>query len=419
MKWIACILMVSMLLSLFGCGAEPEQATEGSVRETYQGIELPQGISLNLLRNVEPRTAAGQQPDERFSGCANEFAVSLLQSSYVEGENTVLSPYSVMIALAMAANGAEGQTLEQMEQLLGLPRQELNAYLWALQQAGGKELVSANSLWIHQELPVQEDFLQSIADHYAADVYSSPFTEEVLGEINDWIKERTAGRIENALDKMNPNAMIYLINALSFDGEWKKPYNTSSVLEDTFHASSGDQRVTMLNSEEQFYLESETATGFMKDYAGEQYSFVAILPREGISLSDYLDSLSSDELQRMIEEAQSTTVMTQMPKCKLESSLELQEVLSTMGMVDAFTKDANFAGIEPSQQLFISRVLHKTSVSIDEKGTQAGAVTIEEFVTKGAFLEVKQVFLNRPYVMGIYDKLNGCFLFLGAVNEIE
>lgn len=415
MKALSLLLLVSLLLGLCGCGsqAEPEDVL----------ATLPPQISpmscVDLLSGLSPRTVEARTPDTALSAAMGEFAVSLLQHSFTAGENTVLSPYSLYLALSMAANGADGDTLAQMEAILGLPVPALNAYLLSLQKQGGKELLSANSLWIRQDFPVKEDFLQSLADHYETQAYSAPFTDSTLEEINRWIEGKTDGQIPGALDKIDPDAMMYLINALSFRGAWKSPYSTDRIMDGTFLGSRGEETAEFMGAKEGIYLEDALATGFMKEYEGGRYSFLALLPNEGVSLEDYIASLSGDSLSRTLAQAQYCSVNTMVPKLRLECSLEAAEVLDAMGMKEAFTMNADFSRIEPEKLLYISRILHKTTLTVDEAGTEAGAVTVEEFALKNSPMREKSVVLNRPFLMGIYDNVNHCFLFLSAVETLS
>lgn len=410
----AWILLFAISLSLCGCGdapAEPDHSLETSTAavEAEGTLEL---LSAMIRQSVEEKA-----PDEKLSISMTDFALSLLQNSYTPGENTVLSPYSVYVALSMTANGARGETLSQMEALLGMSSEDLNSYALYLQNAGGKELTEANSLWFRETLPVEETFLQNLKNYYNAQVYAAPFDDSTLEAMNSWIKHQTNNRIPQALDQINPNAMLYLINALTFNGRWEEIYTTQDITNQVFYSAEGEQTVEMLTSTEHLYLDDGRATGFLKNYEGGQYSFLALLPNEGLSLEDYLSSLTEDDLLRTIEKAKNTAVIATMPKVQTETSLEMQDILKAMGMVDAFTMDADLSGINGQQDLYISRILHKTYLQVDEAGTQAGAVTIEEVVTKGVSINQEFVFLNRPYLMGIYDKINDCFLFLGTVEN--
>ncbi len=408
---LAWVLLFALALSMAGCTSE---ATE----PTLSALPLQkEALTLELLSAVVRQPVESAPSDSLLSGSMAELALSLLQNSHVPGENTLLSPYSLYISLAMAGNGAQGQTLVQMESLLGMSAEELNPYLLSLQTSAGAELSQANSLWLHERLPVQETYLQTLKNYYEAQVYSAPFDDGTLEAMNQWIQEETAGRIPRALDQMNPNAMMYLINALAFDAVWETAYSTDNIGENPFFSPHGSHTVEMMSSEENVYLSCGRAIGFMKDYAGGRYSFFALLPHDGVSLEDYLSSLTGEELLYAVENGESCPVMATMPKLTLDTSVEMKEVLKAMGMTDAFAMEADFSGIETSKSLYIGRILHKTSLQVDEAGTKAGATTVTEIVTKGVALHQKTVFLNRPYVMGIYDKENHCFLFLGTVSE--
>lgn len=414
MKKIACLLLLAMLLQLCACGGDaPETAPTDAPGSSKPIIAAPV-TAVDLTAKLTPQAVQQTEPDKTFSFNAAKLAVQLLQGAYESGETCVISPYSVLTALAMSANGANGQTLAQMQDVLGLSSQECNEYLLACAQNAGSEVQSANSLWIHNELAVKDTFLQTLADYYAADAFHAPFDDITLREINEWISVSTQEHCQNALQEMHPNAILYLINALTFDAEWREPYGDTHIREGVFYGAKGEEAVEMMSSEEGLYLCDEDAVGFMKPYENGRYSYVAILPNGNID--EYLQSLDAETLLNLVENAQKTTVFAQMPKYTAETKLELSEVLSGMGMEMAFSDRADFSSMTDAE-CKLSRVLHQTYLSVDGMGTQAGAVTIEEVVTKSvAFGE--SVTLDRPFVMGIYDHENACFLFLGVINSV-
>ena len=409
MKKIACLLLLAMLLQLYACKAEPQ------VPETTRPILAAPITAVNLTARLTPQAAQQTAPDASFSANAANLAIQLLQGAYEDGKNCVLSPYSIMTALAMSANGADGQTLAQMQDVLGLSAQECNEYLLAATQNAGAELYSANSLWIQNEISVKDAFLQTLADYYAADVFHAPFDDVTLQEINDWISAHTKERCKDALQEMAPNSILYLINTLTFDATWQKPYDTASIREGVFYGAQGEEQVEMMHSEESVYLHDESVRGFLKPYENGRYSYVALLPNG--NMNEYLQSLDAETLLRLIENAEQKTVFAQMPKHTVETKLELSEVLCEMGMEIAFSDRADFSKLTDTD-CKLNRVLHQTYLSVDSMGTQAGAVTIEEFDTKGIAIG-ESVTLDRPFVMGIYDHENACFLFLGVINSVN
>ena len=406
-------LLLAMLLNLTGCGT----TVHTSSPSTSGDISATDGEPLDLLSAIIRQSSQEKPATPALSGSMADFSLALLQSSYRSGENTILSPYSMYLTLAMTANGAAGDTRSQMESILGMSVEELNLYALNLQTTNNAEVTTANSIWLRDSFSPLETYLQTLKDHYDPQVYSVPFDPETLNTMNRWIETHTNGRITNALDRMDANVMLYLINTLTFDASWKTLYTTQDITPQTFYGTNGEQVVEMMTSTENRFLYDGKATGFLKSYENERYSFMALLPNEGISLESYLSSLSGDQLVQMIQTAESTKVVATMPKVQLETAVEMKDVLTSMGMVDAFTMNADLSGINGEQDLYISRILHKTYLQVDEAGTQAGAVTIEEIVSKGVVLNQEYVFLNRPYLMGIYDHANDCFLFLGTVEN--
>lgn len=408
---LSCLLVLAMCLQLFACSDE-----EAAQPETK--TNAPSG-TVDLMADVQPLAVQGQSVNKTYAESAADFALNLLRNTYTGG-NCVLSPYSVYTALAMCANGADTQTLAQMQEVLGMSAAELNVFLYSVAQNVGAELQSANSIWFSNadNFTPNADFLQLNADYYGADMFSSAFHEQTLEDINRWIREKTNGRIENALDRIEANTMMYLINALSFDAKWDNLYHSGQIADGVFHSPEGDETVQMMSGEESEYLADENATGFIKDYAGGQYSYVALLPNEGISVEDYLATLNGEKLTTMVGNPENVTVFTTMPKYEISYKTELNDALSAMGMPLAFSDNADFSRMS-NLELKISRVLHQTQLTVDELGTQAGAMTIVEMDTKGVILNSRTVVLDRPFVMGIYDNVNCTFVFLGVVESVN
>lgn len=400
MKRLTAILL---LLALLLCGCAPGSA------------DLTQGIT------PDPVEDAGQSGLD-----AMDFAVSLFQNSVTKGENTLISPLSVLSALAMTANGAEGETLTQMEQVLGGTRADLNAwthsYLEGLEESDA--LTLANAIWFNENahFEVAEDFLQTNADYFGAGLFAAPFDDATLKDINGWVKKNTDGTIDSILDQISADAVMYLVNALAFDAKWAEPYREDQIREGTFNTGDGRrQAVEMMYSSVWDYLENDLATGFIRYYEGNDYAFVALLPKAGITVPKLVESLDGDTLTALLAQPQDVEVRTALPKFEAETSLELSEILKAVGMTDAFEfGKADFTGMG-SGELFISRVLHKTFISVDAQGTKAGAATAVE-VNYGAAIpteEIKQVYLDRPFVYMLVDCENGLPFFMGTCMEME
>jgi len=355
--------------------------------------------------------------------------VRLFHKSAEEGKNTLISPLSVLSALAMTMNGAQGETRNQMEEALGLPAEELNAWLHAymngLVQSEQSKLSLANSIWFTEDeaFTVEEGFLQTNADYYGADIYQAPFDSSTKNAINKWVKDKTDGMIEEIVNEIPPLAVMYLVNALAFDAEWSTIYKDRQVRDGIFTKEDGtEQEIELMHSSEYAYLDDGNATGFLKYYKGGNYAFVALLPNEGVSVAEYVAGLSGEHLQTMLASIVDVEVNAAIPRFETEYAVEMSETLKRMGIADAFDIDkADFSSLgHHPMGIYISRVLHKTFIAVDEKGTRAGAATSVEMAAGAAapMEEPKVVILDRPFVYMLIDCETNLPFFMGTMMDM-
>ena len=387
----------------------------------------------DLMDGIKPRGNTGDAADltDVSDAAVTDFAIRLFKESMADGENTLISPLSVLVALSMTANGADNETLSQMEAVLGMPIDQLNTwistYMANLPEEEKYKLSLANSIWFtdDERFTVNQDFLQTNADYYGADIYRAPFDDDTCKDINKWVKDNTDGMIKNILNEIPAEAVMYLINALAFDAEWQDIYFESQVREGEFTTENGEKRnVDMMYSEENKYLEDKHATGFIKYYKDRKYAFAALLPKEGTTVSEYIASLDGEHLNDLLTNAKSAFVNTSIPKFETEYDVEMSAVLSGMGMPDAFsgaTADFSKLGHSTAGNIFINRVLHKTFISVDERGTKAGAATVVEMNDECALIieDPKQVFLDRPFVYMLIDCETNQPFFIGTMMDVE
>jgi len=408
---ISLLLVCAMAVNLTGCTMK------------VQAKDLMEGITPN---NVDALDDLSSQNAD-----VTDFAIRLFKASNENGKNTLISPLSVLCALAMTANGAEEETLAQMEEVLGMTTDELNLYLYSymknLPQGDKYKLSLANSIWFTEDerFTVNQDFLQTNADYYGADIYKAPFDKQTLKDINNWVKQNTDGMIPEILDQIPPEAIMYLVNALAFEAEWSEIYEKHQVKDGEFTKEDGTkQDVKFMFGSEGTYFEDEKATGFMKRYVGGKYAFVALLPNEGVSVSEYIASLDGESLNALLTNPQYATVHTSIPKFETEYKVEMSDILQSMGMTEAFDMyNADFEGLGTSTggNIYISRVLHKTFISVGEKGTKAGAATIVEMKDGAAAepTEPKEVYLDRPFVYMLVDCENNIPFFIGTMMDVN
>lgn len=435
-----CILFLVSLVLLASCatvgndvskndisqGGESSQAVSGD--QSSQTVSVDRGESLlargDLMQLVSAKQVEGKQIDEAFRRSQMRLAMELFEacSSASEGKNVLISPLSIQLALAMTANGASSETLEEMQALLGgdIPLDELNAYLYeyvnALPSSDKYKVELANSIWFREQndFEVYESFLQTNADYYKSQVYAAPFDDTTVKQINEWVNVHTDGMIKKVLNSIDPQTMMYLINALVFDAEWAVPYDEYSVHDGTFTDLNGKAcDVEYMSAEEGYYLETKDAVGFAKNYKGGKYRFVALLPDEGVDVYDYIASLDGETLLDALDNMESASVFATMPKFSYEYDLEMTDVLSALGMPTAFTDSADFSAMS-NRELYIGTVIHKTFIEVAEKGTRAGAVTVVGMDEECVPMYKAVIKLDRPFVYLIIDTETNLPLFVGA-----
>lgn len=435
-----CLVGTGCSLSLTGrLSASTEDLTEqyrNETREMGEGTvtaefgEAYADFSLELLREsrntlngadgaAESQTAAPQQ-----------------------GQNVMVSPLSVMMALEMTRNGASTETLEQIGAVIypGILPEEgkegllsFEAVLEEKQKEEGQDrkkasgLLVANSIWFQTDgkFVPEEDFLRSSVREYGAEIYGAPFDESTLSDINRWVENETNGMVRDILDEIPNEAVMYLVNAVAFEAEWQEPYETYQIGGAPFYGADGSETtVDMMYGEESRYLSGEHVTGFVKPYK-EGYDFVALLPEEGLSLEEYIAGLDGATFLQTIADENDTIVETGIPKFEGETSLEMSGVLQQMGMPLAFDESgADFTKMgscEDGVNIYIDRVLHKTYVNVDELGTKAGAATVVEMLAEGAAEKVpepKRVILNRPFLYAVVERDTGLPVFIGTVEKL-
>ena len=414
-KIIALLLSASMVFTFTACQNEkpvPQNKNSETIKIS-DGIEK-ENVSYSLT--------------EKGINAASEFAFNLLRESNNEGTNILISPLSALSALAMTMNGAEGTTLKEMEDTFGIERDALNTFMASYQNiltsGEGYKLNLANSIWFNNSgFTVNPDFLKKNASYYGADIYTAPFTDETLTDINSLVNEKTDGMIPSILESINSKeSMMILLNALSFDALWREPYWENDVEDGSFYLENGDKiTAAFLLGSENSYIENGLAEGFIKPYKDGKYAFAALLPKEGVKLDDLVFSLSGEEVRNMLKNPQKCIVNTKMPKFEVSYKIELQDILKSMGMETLFDESkADLSSLGTTDtNLYADKVVHKTYISLGEQGTKAGAATAVAIDKALGMLdiEVKEVNLNRPFLYMIFDTETGIPFFVGTMKE--
>lgn len=417
-KAIALLLALTLLLT--GCGGK-EDANETVPEQTAEppAVTEPEAVAVLPPTCGEPAPWKNEQ--------VADFGTRLLRESMEEGKNTLISPMSVLAALSMTANGAEGETLTQMETVLGQSKDALNAWYKYDTDKSGDYLHLANAVFLKDdpELTVNDAFIKTVEKWYETDIVVTDFNEHALESINRYVEDNTHGMVKNILDEIPEEAVMYLINALAFEARWAIPYNEYAVQERTFTTEDGrEQPIELMYSEEyNAYVEDNLYTGFFKNYEGGRYAFAALLPKEGVTVAEVAQSLSGESIAAMAGSRWEDTVMTGLPKFQTEFDTEMSDILKSMGMTDAFDSfAADFSSLAAYSggNIFLNRVIHKTFISVGEQGTHAGAATVIEAAAEAAAPEeVKEVILNRPFLYMIWDMEAKIPVFMGTFMDAQ
>jgi len=427
---IALLLQFAILFSVAGCAPAPaDEPLSGTATADQPDEPAYASTETDDSDGDASQGGVGGKPvDTVFIANIADFSMELFKTSRTGENNSLISPLSIMLALTMTANGADNETFSQIERLLGggIPLTDLNEYLYSyiteLTRGNNVKFNIANSIWFcdnEDGLQIDPWFVQKSTDYFNASVFSSDFDSKTLDEINNWVNSNTEGMIDRIIDDIDPDAMVYLINVIAFDADWKLAYTGNDVHEGIFtNINRNQQNVEFMHSMESKYLDDGNASGFIKPYINGRYSFAALLPNEDISIEEYIATLTGAGLLEILNNAENTDVYTALPKFSYEYGVQMNEVLIALGISDAFDAAlADFSQMAKSDRgnIYISRVLHKTFISVDELGTRAGAATEVE-VAEG--ISEKTVLLNRPFIYAIVDNKFGLPLFVGTLMTV-
>jgi serpin B len=399
------------------------------------------GKDDQILQSDVTRLAAQPLGEARVSELVsggNAFAFELYRAITAEQTgNLIYSPYSISMAFAMVYAGARGQTEAQMTEVLqALPQgshhpayNALDQYLSSLSVAGGNDgepfqLNIANAIWGQQDYVFKEDYLTTLAQYYGAGMRLVDFMREAEAArqaINTWVAEQTEGRIEEALAPGVIDALtrLVLVNAIYFKATWQFPFNERATQDGPFTLLDGSQIPVPLMHQDTARIPYFVGDGFqaaLLPYDRSPIDMLVILPDFG-NFEAVDAALSAELLAEIRRGAVRRDVSLVMPTLDFESELDLKQLLMGMGMTDAFG-DADFSGITEGGGLFISDAIHKANITVDEKGTEAAAVTA--VVMAESALETAELELTHPFIFAIQERETGAILFLGRVmNPLE
>ena len=377
---------------------------------------------------------AGSFPEDAMkdlSRANTKFALDMYASLCQKEGNIFYSPYSISTALAMTYAGACENTKKEMAQALHFDLleenihpafNELQSFLQKIQKEEPVILNIANALWIEKMYQLKKDFIDLNKKYYSANIFSVDFRnnpEKSRLKINDWVEEKTEEKIKDLLVQgtINDLTRLVLTNAIYFLGEWNNKFNPKATGDNFFWLDDTNKvTVPMMYQEDTFgYAAGDGIQILEMPYKGESLSMVVFLPEKQDGLKELEGLLIVENLEKWLACLKRQKVETYFPKFKMTQSFNLNDVLKSLGMKEAFTRSADFSNMEPRRELFISDVIHKAFVEVDEKGTEAAAATAVVMELASMPLNVPVFKADHPFIFIIRERATNAVLFLGRL----
>jgi len=398
----ACIVLSLIIAAaaLSGCGRQEARPDTGKISAAV--VDANSGFAFDVFRELD---------------------------SEGDGGNIFISPLSISTALTMVYEGAGGKTKEAMADALnykGIETDVLNEscrnLLLHLNSLDSKvDLSIKNSIWIRQGEAIKPGFISANKDVFDAQVSELDFDKADAADIiNRWISDSTQGKIDKMVSSpIDPLVVMYLINAIYFKGEWTTRFEEKNTFAAKFNSYDGSRDDIMMMSmqSDMDYASGEGYRAVKLPYGSKNAAMYCILPAEGISAEEFIKSLDAAKWKVVKDSLTATNSVTiQIPRFRMEYGIkELKAGLTALGMGICFTDDADLTGIR--ENLLISSVLHKAVIEVNEKGTEAAAVTSVEIKTTSAG-EAPEFIADRPFIFIIEDTTTGSILFMGKYSKV-
>jgi serpin B len=413
--------LVLAVISLMGIPACSQLATADVLKSDKPRVTSPSVSQSDMTKLVEGDSA---------------YAMNLYQALKESDGNFFYSPYSISEALAMTYGGARGDTEKQMASTLHfiLSQNQLHPAFNGLdlelakrgQGAKGKDeqgfrLHVVNALWGQKDFKFNSEYLDLLAENYGAGLRVLDFikaTEQSRIAINQWVSDQTEGKIKDLVPRgaIDQLTTLVLTNAIYFNAAWKNQFHLEATSSGPFHLLTGnDVSVPLMKQMESLgYAQGDNYQAVELPYDGNELSMVILLPKLD-QFKTFEASLNSQQVSNIIGTIQYKPVILSMPKFKFESSFGLKKTLSNMGMPVAFSSDADFSGMDGRKDLFITDVIHKSFVSVDEAGTEAAAASAVIVGTTSMPASPVELTIDHPFIFLIRDIKTGTILFVGRV----
>lgn len=375
-----------------------------------------------------PKSCENYINDLQYNANRN-FAFDLMRSvneDDAEAEkNVFLSPMSVSIALTMLYNGTNDIGKEQMNEVLhlnGMDLETLNQNYYCLLEELTKldeEVVLniANSVWSRDNFEAKAAFKEYAIEYLSSEYISADFSDPTtVNQINDWISDKTEEKIQNVLESIPPDAIMYLINAIYFNADWKYSFDPEYSFEGAFSTLDDDFTMVdyMFQKNDYLFTQNDQFKAIEIPYGNDAFSMTVVMPNENINgfIADFSEAAFID----LVEEMEEVEVPLRMPKFELDYKITMNQILKDMGMPAVFVP-GSLENIQEGYDLFVSSVIHQTYIDVDEVGTEAAGVTVIGIETTSVGDPGPEMFVNRPFLFFIRDRVNNNVLFSGKIID--
>ncbi len=379
-------------------------------------------LFIMYLMIISVRQVSAQTTD--FGNSLNNYSFDLYQEIKVESGNIFLSPLSTYYSLLMVYEGSKDKTKQEFEKVLHIKNSHslkdnfLNYF--GNNTDSSSVLNVSNAIWLEQDLQVKSEFKKRVTNRYSSDLKQTKFenTLSAISDINEWVSEKTEGRIMEIVDEsnINSNTKLLISNAVYFKGEWLNKFEKEKTKTGRFYTSAENQYSVdfMKKTENLQYFENEEFQFISKPYKASGISFCIILPKKLFGIEDVEKKMTNDFFEEILDSTYRTRIALSIPKFKLESNYELSRALINAGLETAFSAKADFSGITKEVPLMLSRVIHKTWIEIDEDKTEAAAATAISIMIRGTKPASHKIFTaDHPFVFFIIDNSTGAIVFMG------
>ncbi|HBT25090.1 MAG TPA: serpin family protein [Pseudothermotoga sp.] len=360
---------------------------------------------------------------------SNLFGVDLYKVLSEKPGNIFFSPFSISSALAMTYIGADSDTAQQMKNVLHFDLDDetllsnFSQLTTSLNQSNENyQLSVANSMWLQEGYPFLKEFVEQIQKYYQSWINYVDFAnhkDEAREKINEWIEAKTNNKIRDLIkpDDIDSLTRLVLTNAIYFKGLWLNPFDPSSTRKELFHISKNEEKEVdmMFKNITANYTEDSLVQVLELPYAKNKISMIIVLPKEDKDLSQIEKNISLDLFKKWRSNLKPTEVNVHIPKFKTECRFNLKRTLMSMGIVDAFTDEADFSKMDGTKMLKIKDVIHQSFIEVYEEGTQAAAATATIVNIKMAPKKPVEFRADRPFIFFIYDSTYDLILFMGRL----